>query len=184
MNIPLASGSTIALGAADTLRGADTSQIVILGIGNSLLMDEGFGPRAVARLRQGLPSLARLTLVDGGTLSYSLLPVVEEAAALIVIDAARLGLPPGTVRRFTGVRLDRLLRSRLVTAHEVGLKELFDMARLSSRLPRLRALIAVEPGVVDWGMTLSPEVAAAMESAILLVQATARRWQREPPCTR
>jgi len=156
-------------------REGNDPRIVVLGIGNTLLTDEGLGPQAVERLRH--QASTHLELLDGGTLSYSLVPVVEEADALIVIDAARLGLPPGTVRRFTGVRLDRLLRSRLVTAHEVGLKELFDMARLSGHLPRLRALIAVEPDVIDWGMALSPKVDAAMERVILLVQATAHRWQ-------
>jgi hydrogenase maturation protease len=142
------------VGPVGALRESDDSRIVVLGIGNTLLTDEGLGPQAVERLRH--QASTHLELVDGGTLSYSLVPVVAEADALIVIDAARLGLPPGTVRRFTGVRLDRLLRSRLVTAHEVGLKELFDMARLSGHLPRLRALIAVEPEVIDWGMRSFP----------------------------
>jgi hydrogenase maturation protease len=158
------------VGPVGALRESDDSRIVVLGIGNTLLTDEGLGPQAVERLRH--QASTHLELVDGGTLSYSLVPVVAEADALIVIDAARLGLPPG---------LDRLLRSRLVTAHEVGLKELFDMARLSGHLPRLRALIAVEPEVIDWGMALSPKVEVAMERVLLLVQATAHRWQRRIP---
>ena len=151
--------------------------VVVLGIGNTLLTDEGVGIHALQLLRDELGEDTQLTLLDGGTLSFSLVPLVTEAKALIVIDAAHLGLAPGTVRRFTGTRLDRLVRGGIRTAHEVGLKELLDMARLAGRLPRLRALVAVEPHSLDWGTTLSPEVGAALPQVSALVRSTAQRWQ-------
>ena len=152
-------------------------QILVLGIGNTLLSDEGVGIHAVERLRRHPARLPDVTLLDGGTLSFSLLPDVEEADALIVVDAARLSLPPGTVRRFSGPRMDRLVRAGIRTAHEVGLKELLDLARLDGRLPRYRALIAVEPCTLDWGTTLSPPVFASLDRVCSMIRATTARWQ-------
>lgn len=149
------------------------SSILVLGLGNSLLSDEGVGIHALEYLR----GESGLSLVDGGTLSFSLLPLVMEAEGLMVVDAAALGLTPGAVRRFTGPRMDRFVRGGIRTAHEVGLKELLDLARLEDRLPRRRALIGVQPALLDWGTTLSDPVAAALPQACALVRATARRWQ-------
>ena len=164
-----------ATGSADN-RSTDRKRILVLGIGNTLLSDEGVGVHAIRRLGQESEACSDFALMDGGTLGLSILPAVEEADCLIVVDAARLGLPPGAVRRFSGLRMDRLVRAGIRTCHEVGLKDLLDLARLDGRLPRCRALIAVEPLSLDWGTCLSPTVSLALEGACALVRATAARW--------
>lgn len=148
-----------------------------MGIGNTLLSDEGVGVHAIEHLRNDPDTEPALALVDGGTLSFSLLPLLLEADALIVIDAAQLNLAPGAVRRFTGPRMDRLVRGGIRTVHEVGLKELLDMARLEGRLPRRRAVIAVQPATLDWGMALTPPVAATLVPVSLMVHRIAQRWR-------
>ena len=115
--------------------------IVVLGIGNTLLADEGIGVQAVAHLRRE-PAPRGLRLVDGGTLGLALLEFVESADGLIVVDAARLGLVPGSVRRYDDAAIDSLLRGGIRTVHELGLKELFDMARLNGTLPARRAPVS------------------------------------------
>lgn len=152
-------------------------RILILGIGNTLLSDEGVGVKAIEVLRDGVDLGADVTLVDGGTLSFSLLPLLDDVDSLLVVDAARLGLGPGAVRRFTGPRMDRLLRAGVRTAHEVGLKELLDLARLGGRLPRRRALVGVEPLTLDWGTALSPPVSDALERVQHVVRRTVARWK-------
>lgn len=154
------------------------SRIVVLGIGNTLLTDEGVGVHALARLRADC-SADQLSLVDGGTLGLALLEYVERADGLIVIDAARLGLVPGSVRRYGAAEIDGMLRSGIRTVHELGLKELLDMARLNGTMPPRRALIAVEPACIDWGTALSPAVEAALSAVGDLVIDTAAAWARE-----
>lgn len=151
-------------------------RIVVLGIGNTLLADEGVGVQALARLREDGADEG-LVLVDGGTLGLALLEYVEGADGLIVIDAARLDLAPGSVRRYCDAALDALLRSRIRTVHELGLKDLLDMARVNGALPARRALITVEPARVDWDTALSPVVAAALPEIGRLVRETGAEWK-------
>lgn len=151
--------------------------IVVLGIGNNLLADEGIGFHAVNRLRAAGAG-EQLKLVDGGTLGPALLDFLEHADGLIVIDAARLGLQPGAVKCFSETEMDALLRSGIRTVHELGLKDLLDMARLSGTLPPRRALIAVEPACIEWGTALSPPVAVSLDRIVALVRETAVQWRQ------
>lgn len=152
------------------------SRIVVLGIGNVLLADEGVGVRALELVRESDVE-GDLILVDGGTLGIALLEFVENADGLIVIDAARLDRKPGSVDCFRNEAMDGLLRLRLRTVHELGLKDLLDMARVSGTLPARRALIAVEPEVIDWRMTLSPAVEDALFKVNEMVHDTATQWR-------
>jgi hydrogenase maturation protease len=151
-------------------------RIVVLGIGNILLADEGVGVRALELVRES-DEAGDLILLDGGTLGIALLEFVEDADGLIVIDAARLDRKPGCVDCYRDEAMDGLLCSRLRTVHELGLKDLLDMARVSGTLPPRRALIAVEPAVIDWGMTLSPAVEDALVQVSALVHDTAAQWR-------
>lgn len=150
--------------------------VTVLGIGNVLLGDEGVGIHVIRYLRDCPESSAKLAIVDGGTLSFNLLPVIETAASLIVIDAAMIGGEAGAVRCLVGDELDAFLGTSKHTAHEIGLKELFDMARMEDLLPRRRALVGVHPQNVDWGEGLSDRVATAVPLAAGLVLRLARKW--------
>lgn len=153
---------------------------LVLGIGNVLLGDDGVGVRLTEQLRGLEPSLPS-RYVDGGTLSFSLLSHLEEAAALLVIDAADLGAAPGTVQVFEDEAMDRFLaKSRRRSVHEVGLCDLLDMARLRDCLPPRRALLSVQPAVIDWSESLSPLVADAIEGALAQALAVLRRWNATP----
>jgi hydrogenase maturation protease len=103
---------------------------------------------------------------DGGTLSFTLAGPIAESQRLIVVDAAAMGAPPGTVRVFEGEAMDRQLSLHAKTVHEVSLADLFDIARLTDTLPAHRALVGIEPAVVDWGSELTPPVEAAVAEAM------------------
>ena len=143
-----------------------TADAVMLGIGNLLLGDDGVGIRLVERLRDN-PSFAGVSFVDGGTLSFSLLDLIENANALLVADAAELGEPAGTIRVFEDEAMDRFLASsRRRSVHEVGLCDLLDMARLRDCLPGKRALLCVQPQTIGWNESLSDPVSGAMSAAL------------------
>jgi len=138
-------------------------KILVLGIGNTLLADEGVGIIAMRELERQFGARKDMEFLDGGTLSFTLAVPISECAALLVIDAAELGAAPGTVRSFEGEKMDRFLgANRKSSVHEVGLLDLMSISRLTGHWPERRALIGVQPALVDWGETLTPAVAAAL----------------------
>ncbi len=158
-------------------KGETALRTLILGIGNTLLTDEGVGVHVVQHLAREHPDEAGLTYLDGGTLSFTLAGDIADHENLIVIDAARLGEPPGTVRVMEDEAMDRYLGKAHLSVHEVGLSDLMDMSRLSDHLPVRRALVGIEPMSLDWGDAPSPEVAPAVEVAARLVLDLVRRWR-------
>ena len=124
---------------------------VVLGLGNTLLGDDGVGIYALKELQRNWPEHESIEFVDGGTLSFTLTETLYGADNLIVIDAAQLGTRAGNVKVFTGDDMDSFVRtSKCSRVHEVRLSELLDMARLLDTLPTRRALIGVQPEIVDW----------------------------------
>ena len=150
--------------------------ILILGIGNSLLSDEGAGIHALDYLHEYYPDLPDVALLDGGTLSFTLLPYIEDAAHLIVVDAAELGAAPGTIEVFHGDAMDRFAGRPRRSVHEVSLADLLAISHLTGTLPHNRALIAVQPQHIDWGSQLSVPVDAALPTVAGQVVDLARQW--------
>jgi hydrogenase maturation protease len=136
---------------------------LILGIGNTLLRDEGAGVHALRLLARHTSGRDDIELMDGGTLSFTLASAIEDANQLIVIDAAQLNAAPGTHRVFQDEEMDIFVgASRKRSVHEVSLIDLLMIARLAGHLPERRALIGIQPHEVDWGEEPTPLVAAAM----------------------
>jgi hydrogenase maturation protease len=151
---------------------------LILGIGNTLLQDEGAGVHAVRQLAEQAAHRDDIELMDGGTLSFSLAGAIEDAEQLIVIDAAQLGGEPGTTKVFLGEQMDSFVGSnRKRSVHEVSLVDLLMIARLADSLPAKRALIGIQPRDIDWGEQPSPPVAAAIQQACDRALQLAAQWQ-------
>ncbi|OOG22439.1 peptidase M52 [Thioalkalivibrio denitrificans] len=150
---------------------------LVLGLGNTLLQDEGIGVHVIGELARLGPDASGVDYVDGGTLSFTLAGVIVESDALIVVDTAQLDSAPGTVRVFEGAEMDAFVGSgRKTSVHEVSLRDLLAIATLEGRLPARRALIGIQPEVLDWGESLSPAVAAAVPLACTEVRALLERW--------
>ncbi|MDX1380066.1 MAG: hydrogenase maturation protease [Xanthomonadales bacterium] len=165
------------------------SGILVLGVGNTLLQDDGAGVHVIEALSTTCrhllpagaassdPAAADIELVDAGTIGLALLPAVEAAAALIVVDAAVLGRAPGSLAVFRDRDIDRLLAGRRRSVHEVALADLFAAAALRGRLPARRALVAIQPGCTDWGLQPTPAVEAALPGACAAVADLLREWR-------
>ena len=151
---------------------------LVLGIGNTLFGDEGVGVWVIERLqRRAASELPRLQLLDGGTLSFSLAPILEDSEQLIVVDAAELQQAPGSVQVFSGAAMDEFSRRACNSVHEVGLSDLLDIMRLTERLPARRALVGIQPLFVDWSTEPSESVARAIPVAVQCVLDLATGWQ-------
>jgi hydrogenase maturation protease len=160
-------------------------KLLVLGIGNTLLTDEGVGVVAMRELETRFGKRADLEFLDGGTLSFTLAAPISECSALLVIDAAELGSEAGTVRSFEGDAMDRFLgENRKSSVHEVGLLDLMSISLLSGHWPERRALIGIQPATVDWGETLTPAVAAALPQACTIAAGIIERFSAPPELRR
>lgn len=158
---------------------SSSRRVTILGIGNTLLTDEGVGVHVVNQLSSMLGDRSEIDLVDGGTLGLELLAMVEDTKDLIVIDAAMMGGNPGDVRVLIGTEMDQYLGLPRRSAHEVGLRDLLDLAALDGRLPPRRALIGVQPERIDWGDMPTLLVRQAVPLAALHALELAQAWSRD-----
>lgn len=150
---------------------------LVLGIGNSLLTDEGVGIHVLHALEPQIADLAQITLLDGGTLSFTLAGPIEEAEALIVVDAANIKSKAGDWKLLQGEEMDAFLMSnRKASVHEVGLTDLRAIALLAGHWPEKRAMLAIQPQVVDWGEYPTPVVAAAIPPVCAAIVEQIRVW--------
>jgi hydrogenase maturation protease len=156
----------------------DKNEILILGIGNTLLTDEGAGIHALNHLQSEYPDIPNLTFLDGGTLSFTLATWIEDCTNLIVFDAAELNQPAGTVKTFVDEAFDNFLGASKRSAHEVGLLDLMDIARLTGHFPEKRALIGIQPGYMSWGMEPTAAVQGALDEAVDEAVILIRQWQK------
>ena len=142
-------------------------RILVLGIGNILWADEGFGVRAVERLAEEWSFPANVTVMDGGTQGLYLLPHLETADALIVIDAIDYGLPPGSRREFRDADVPAFLGAKKMSLHQTGFQEVLASAMLLDRCPPRLILVGVQPeNLEDYGGGLTATVAAQVGPTI------------------
>lgn len=151
--------------------------VLILGIGNTLLSDEGIGVHLVERMRRQVGELPGVEYLDGGTLSFTLAEAIARADALIVVDAARMDTPPGTLKVLHDADMDRYLSGNRASVHEVSLSDLLDIARLLENLPKSRCLIGIEPASLEWGDSPSDVVKPAIDQGIEAILSILKSWR-------
>jgi hydrogenase maturation protease len=154
---------------------------LVLGLGNVLWADEGFGVRAAEALNAQwqLPPEARV--MDGGTQGIFLLPWVQTARQLLILDAVDYGLEPGTLKLVTGDDVPSFMGVRKVSMHQAGFQEVLMSARLTDQYPERIALIGVQPELLDdYGGSLRPVVRARIPEAVALAVRVLREWGVEP----
>jgi hydrogenase maturation protease len=147
--------------------------LLVLGLGNLLLGDDGLGAVAVHLLNQGYEAPTGVTVLDGGTLGLSLLPYLEDSEAAILIDAIRADGPTGQFVRITGDEVAPAVATRL-SPHQIGVADLLDGARWHDRYPRTLVLLGLIPAELELGVKRSPEVEAAIPGLIERVVDEAR----------
>ncbi|GMV10825.1 MAG: hypothetical protein ABS52_11750 [Gemmatimonadetes bacterium SCN 70-22] len=148
---------------------------VVIGLGNPIMGDDGFGLAALDALRALWAPTAEVEFVDGGTWGLSLLPVVERAERLLLLDAIECGGTPGTVVRLRDDEIPSYLMTK-VSPHQVDMREVLALAALRGRAPAEVVAIGAQPAVVELVGTLSPEVAAAVEAVAVAAVGQLEAW--------
>lgn len=152
---------------------------LVLGLGNVLLGDEGIGVRIVQHLHQNYADLKGVTFLDGGTLSFTLAGYIDDADNLIIIDAAQLNDAPGQIAVYEGESMDRFVTgNRNKSVHEVNITDILALSYLGGQLPVHRALIGIQPEIIDWSSSLSAAVADAIPKVGDLTHQLIMKWQQ------
>ena len=144
-----------------------TASVLIMGIGNVLWADEGFGVRCVEHLADNWTLPDAITLLDGGTQGLYLLPFLEEADTLVVFDAIDYGLQPGTLKVIEGDEVPRFMGAKKMSLHQTGFQDVIATAQLMGYCPETLLLIGCQPEELeDYGGGLRDVVAAQIEPAV------------------
>ena len=147
--------------------GTEAAPILVLGLGNQLLSDDGVGPVLLEELAaSAIPWPSDVEFLDGGTQGLALLGHLSGRQALIIVDALHTGAPPGTVHRLTLNELRELSAGRAHSAHEGNAGELLAAAQLIGELPDRLFVVGIEPERIVTGVGLSDAVQQALPPAL------------------
>ncbi len=133
----------------------------VLGVGNTLLRDEGVGVKAVEHIIENSILPKEIEVIDGGVGGMRLLPLIKDVDYLIIIDAVKGGGKPGDIYRFTIEDIPLKIKQK-TSLHEVNLQEVFSILNLIGEKRPEAVIIGIEPKEIEYGVTLTPEVESVL----------------------
>lgn len=154
-------------------------RILVLGIGNVLLSDEGVGPYVTGRLEREYRLPDNVAVLDGGTSGMHLLDDIAGAERVVIVDCARLDDGPGTVREIVGEGVPAFFQTR-ISPHQIGLSDLLAACALLEVMPREMALIAVAPESMELGLELTATGHRAADAALAALVERLTAWGAAP----
>lgn len=161
--------------------GDDDQRIIVLGIGNVLWADEGFGVRCVEALQSRYEFAPHVQLIDGGTQGLYLIQHVQAASHLLIFDAIDYGLAPGTLRLIENDDVPRFMGAKKMSLHQTGFQEVLMLAQLTERYPSQVLLIGCQPQEIDdYGGSLRPQIKAVIEPALAHALEKLQQWGAGP----
>lgn len=153
------------------------NKLLILGIGNILWADEGFGVRCVEAMNANYQFGDDVVVLDGGTQGLYLLPFLEEARYLIVFDAVDYGKLPGEMVIAKDDAVPRFMGAKKMSLHQTGFQEVIACASLGEKLPESMILIGVQPEQLeDFGGSLRDIVKQQIPGALDVALQQIREW--------
>jgi len=155
--------------------------LCVLGIGNVLWADEGFGVRCIEAMQRRYEFAPHVQLIDGGTQGLYLIQHVQQASHLIIFDAIDYGLVPGSLKLVEDADVPRFMGAKKMSLHQTGFQEVLSLAMLTGQYPERVLLIGCQPEELDdYGGSLRPAVKQALEDALAHGVATLREWGAKP----
>ncbi|MCX7781326.1 MAG: HyaD/HybD family hydrogenase maturation endopeptidase [Negativicutes bacterium] len=155
-------------------------KVIVLGIGNLLLSDEGFGVKVVEMLLSKYKIPPGVEIIDGGTMGYELLRFLHGADKLIIIDAINGDKPPGAKYRFAGDEVKTYYRQK-VSMHQLGIKEVLAMLDIQQKPIAEIVVLGVQPASLELGCELSSTVAPMTEIIAEEIISQLAAWRQVPP---
>jgi hydrogenase maturation protease len=147
---------------------------IVVGLGNPLMSDEGIGVLLVQKLAQmaqdgKLPGCENVEFYDGGTGGLNLLYKIENRDKVILIDCAKLGQKPGTIRRFTPDQVRSVKNLGHFSLHEVDILKLLDLTAQLEATPKEVVVFGIEPASLEPNPTLSETLSSQIETYLKLI---------------
>jgi len=159
--------------------GAPPPKVLVLGVGNLLLKDDGVGVHLINALRE-TPFPDNVQLIDAGTVSHQLIPLFHETDYLILVDAVSANDVPGSIYRFSPDDLNFFPTEYKWSLHEMNLIDILQMAEMTGAKPDT-IIIGVQPkDASSWSLELSDEVAAVLPRVRELVVEELKRINAIP----
>ena len=156
----------------------DAGRVVVLGLGNILLSDEGVGVHAVNALIKQYIFTPPVEFIDGGTMGLDLLPLFQSRDRLLIIDAVDFGKAPGHIGVLEGDKIPSVLNPKL-SAHHIGLSDILFAAKLMRETPPEVRLIGIQPKSLETGLDMTPEIQVKLNTLIDLVLQKLKEWNIE-----
>lgn len=153
--------------------------VTVLGIGNIILRDEGFGVRAMEYLDEHFRFPPEVQLLDGGTLGPELLHFVTGTEHLLILDAVAGDAPPGTVYRFEDDAVMAHFQEKM-SSHEIGIQDVLAWLTVTDRAIPNVVVLGMQPYELTAGLTLSPEMEAALPAFAQRAVEELIRWGMVP----
>jgi hydrogenase maturation protease len=151
-------------------------EALVLGIGNVLWADEGFGVRAIEALHAGYVFPPQVTLRDGGTLGLNLYQEIASARRVLVFDAIDFNLAPGALKVLRDAEVPAWGRTR-ISPHQNGFNDVLALAQLNGRVPERIVAIGVQPvELSDFGGSLRDAVKARLPEVVALAVQELSAW--------
>ncbi len=155
-----------------------SEKITVLGVGNILMQDEGFGVRVVEKLLAEYSFPEYVQILDGGTLGMELLRFLLETDKLILVDAVNGGLPPGSLYQFDHDQVKAYFKEK-VSMHELGIQDVLAILEVVGKPTKEIRVLGVQPEVLDIGLELTPLVAETLEDVVEKLLFILSEWQVE-----
>ncbi|EDX7837062.1 HyaD/HybD family hydrogenase maturation endopeptidase [Salmonella enterica] len=153
------------------------AEVTILGLGNLLWADEGFGVRAAEKLFEQYADNEKVDVVDGGTQGLALLPWLQQTEKLLIMDAIDFGMAPGSLAMFRDEQVPAYLTAKKLSLHQTSFSEVLALLQLTGCPLAEIVLIGVQPECLDdYGGSLTPQVKAQLMPAVYLAQQVLAQW--------
>jgi hydrogenase maturation protease len=156
-----------------------TDRKIVLGLGNTLQTDEGLGVYALEALAAQLGDVDGVEFIDGGVLGLNLLPLVESASHLLILDAANAGKAPGSVIELTRGQIP-LYSGVKLSQHQLTFQEVLALASIRGLLPPNLHLVGAQPADLTVGLGMSETIQAALPEIVARATAVLQTWQLLP----
>jgi hydrogenase maturation protease len=154
---------------------SDSGRIVVLGLGNILLSDEGVGVHAATALKERFSFTPSIDIIDGGTMGLDLLPLFQERDRILIIDAVDFRKSPGHTGTVEGDAIAAVLNTKL-SAHHIGLADLLFTAKLTRETPFELHLVGIQPDSFEVGLALTNRVQHKLDIIIEMAVRKLRDW--------